>query len=112
MKITKETIKALDINEQIQDKTDDKNYVQRIRNYVQQLKSETHDYTVIYRKGVVTVTRIDDTTRLLDVLNAMKPGEVIHPAPSTRYRNVHAVCSYINKDQFRVTTVTQVEKLF
>lgn len=112
MKITKESIKALDINEQIQDNTDDKNYVQRIRNYVQQLKSDTHDYTVTHKKGVVTVKRIEDTTRLLDVLNAMKPGEVIHPAPSTRYRNVHAVCSYINKDQFRVTTVTQVEKLF
>jgi len=112
MKINKETIKALEIGEKLQEKTDDKKYVQRIKNYVRSLKDESHDYTVNYRKGVVTVTRITDNSRLLDVLNSMKPGQIIHAAPSTRYRNVHAVCSYINKDQFRVTTVTQVEKLF
>lgn len=112
MEITKETIKTLEVGEQLQDTTDDRKYVQRIRNYVGELKDDNHDYTVIYRNGVVTVTRIEDNTRMLDVLNSMKVGQVIHPAPSTRYQNIHAVCSYINKDQFKVTTVVQVEKLF
>ena len=111
--ITKQQLKELEVGESLTHKFKDKLEVQRIRNYAMSLKSSEYDFTVRTQDGIVTATRISTVTpeRLLDILNSMKPGQIIHPAPSTRYCNIHAVCRYIDKDGFRVTTVTQVEKL-
>ena len=111
--ITKEQLKELSIGESLTYKFKDKLEVQRIRNYAMSLKSDEYDFTVRTSNGFVTATRISTVTpeRLLDILNSMKSGQIIHPGSSTRYRNIHAVCRYIDKDGFRVTTVTQVEKL-
>lgn len=109
--INKDSIKKLKVGDYQEQPTLDRNYVQRVRNYVGELKDDDHDYTVTYRRSTLRVTRIESNSRLTQVLSSMNPGEIMHPGPSTRYKNIHAVCRHIDKQGFKVTTVTQVEKI-
>lgn len=110
--ITKTQITALTDGEKLTSTATDKAYVQRLRNYCQELKSEQHRYTVTASKGVVTVSRISIITPhgLTDKMRSMKSGEVCHPAEGRRIREVSATAHMLGGG-FKVRTVVEVVKL-
>lgn len=112
MKITKEKISKLMDGEKITCTDTDKAYLQRLRNYCQELKSDHHRYPVTVSKGVVTVSRISIITPqgLTDKLRAMKPGEVCHPCEGRMVRNVAATVSHLGGG-YSVRLVVEVVKL-
>lgn len=111
-KITKQQIAALADGEKLTSPALDKAYVQRLRNYCQELKSDQHRYSVTVYNGMVTVRRISTITPqgLTEKLRAMKPGEVCHPCEGRRIREVSATAHMLGGG-FRVRTVVEVTKL-
>lgn len=111
-KITKSQIAALVDGEKLTSTATDKAYIQRLRNYCQELKSDHHRYTVKVSGGIVTVSRIPTITPqgLTEKLRAMKPGEVCHPCEGRMVRNVAATVAHLGGG-YRVRTVVEVEKL-
>ena|SRR5690606_15852335 len=110
--ITKPQIAALTDGEKLTSPATDKAYIQRLRNYCQELKSEQHRYTVTVSKGIATVERISIITPqgLTDKLRAMKPGDVCHPAEGRRIREVSATAHMLGGG-FKVRTVVEVIRL-
>ena len=110
--ITKSQIAALADGEKLTSPATDKAYVQRLRNYCQELKSDRHRYSVTVSKGMVTVSRIPTITPqgLTEKLRAMKPGEVCHPAEGRRVREVSATAHMLGGG-FKVRTVVEVIRL-
>ena len=110
--ITKPQIAALTDGEKLTSTATDKAYVQRLRNYCQELKSDHHRYTVTVSKGMVTVSRISIITPqgLTEKLRAMKPGDVCHPAEGRRIREVSATAHMLGGG-FLVRTVVEVIRL-
>src|SRR5690606_5139938 len=110
--ITKQQIAALTDGEKLTSPAPDKAYVQRLRNYCQELKSEQHRYSVTVSNGLVTVRRIHTITPqgLTEKLRAMKPGEVCHPCEGRRIREVSATAHMLGGG-FKVRTVVEVTKL-
>ncbi len=111
-KITKSQIAALTDGEKLTSIAKDRAYVQRLRNYCQELKSEQHRYSVTVSNGLVTVSRIHTITPqgLTEKLRSMKPGEVCHPAEGRRIREVSATAHMLGGG-FKVRTVVEVVKL-
>lgn len=110
--ITKQQLKELSVGESISYAFSDKLEVQRIRNYAFSAKTEGKDYTVKTSGDTVTVTCIDGTTptRIVDQLNSMSIGQVIHPAHS-RNRDIIDNCARNVEGEFKIETVVQVTKL-
>ena len=110
--ITKPQIAALVDGEKLTSTATDKAYVQRLRNYCQELKSEQHRYTVTVSKGRVTVSRIPTITPqgLTEKMRSMKSGEVCHPCEGRRIREVSATAHMLGGG-FKVRTVVEVVKL-
>lgn len=112
MKITKQSLQQLNVGQSVTITNTDKAHTQRIRNYAFSAKSDTKDYTVKTSGNNVTVTCIDATTptRIVDQLNAMQIGEVIHPAHS-RHRDIIENCSRNVDGEFKIETVVQIVRI-
>lgn len=112
MNITKEQIAQLEDGQQLSSPNHGSTYVQRLRNYGNQLKTDAYRFKVKSEREKVTVTRIATPTpdMLTDKLRAMKPGEVCHPCESRLVRNVSATVAHLGGG-FRVRTVVEVTKL-
>ena len=110
--ITKPQIAALTDGEKLTSTATDKAYLQRLRNYCQELKSDQHRYSVTVSNGMVTVRRIRTITPqgLTEKLRSMKPGEVCHPCEGRRIREVSATAHMLGGG-FKVRTVVEVIRL-
>jgi hypothetical protein len=110
--ITKDDIRKLQVGQFISEKTIDKAYIQRLRNYCHSLKSDNHDYTVKNKKGEVIITRIDTTNpqRLTDKLRCMKVGDVIYPAKANKQGIVAGTAAAI-EGQYEISTVVKVVRI-
>lgn len=112
MTITKQTLQQLEVGQSLTTIATDKSHVQRIRNYAFSAKSSTKDYTVKRSGHNITVTCISATTptRIVDQLNAMQVGEVIHPCHS-RNRDIIENCARNVEGEFKIETVVQIVRL-
>lgn len=112
MNITKEQVAQLADGQQISSPNHGAAYVQRLRNYANQLKTEAYRFKVKSDPETVTVTRIATPTpdMLTDKLRSMKPGEVCHPCEGRLVRNVSATVAHLGGG-YRVRTVVEVVKL-
>lgn len=100
------------ISERVAKDTEGKKYIQRVRNYAQDLKKPDVDYTVRVKGNVLTVTRIDTTGphKMTDKLRSMKVGEIIHPAPSRKHSNIKSIADSLD-GEYKVSSVIQVERI-
>lgn len=110
--ITKQQIADLSDGQQLSSPNHGSTYVQRLRNYGNQLKTDAYRFHVKSEREKVTVTRIATPTpdMLTDKLRAMKPGEVCHPCEGRMVRNVAATVAHLGGG-YRVRTVVEVVKL-
>lgn len=110
--ITKQQIAALADGQRLSSPNHGSTYVQRLRNYGNQLKTDAYRFKVKAESEKVTVTRIATPTpdMLTDKLRSMKSGEVCHPCEGRMARNVAATVAHLGGG-YSVRLVVEVVKL-
>lgn len=112
MNITKEQIAQLGDGQKLSSPNHGREYVQRLRNYANNLKTESYRFGVKASENEVVVTRIPTLTpdMMTDKLRSMKPGEVWHPCPANLRDNVAATVAHLGGG-YSVRLVVEVVKL-